>query len=90
MSEYRVPEFTLKERMDAALRMLVPFPEREWGLVTMLAHRHSVSRTTLYEIRDRLDITAFAGDLQEKIPRVAGAPGLAGATTDPSAQGLGG
>jgi hypothetical protein len=53
MAEYRVPEFTLEQRADAALQMLVPLPERKWGLVSTLAQRYGVSRTRLYEIRDQ-------------------------------------
>jgi len=53
MAEYRVPDFTLEQRIDAALEMIVPLPEREWGRVTELAEQHGVSRTILYEIRDR-------------------------------------
>lgn len=54
MAEYRVPEFTLEQRMDVALQMLVPFPDREWGLVSDLSRLYGVSRTILYEIRDRV------------------------------------
>ena len=53
MAEYRVPEFTLEQRASAALQMLVPLPDRKWGLVSELTHLHGVSRTILYEIRDR-------------------------------------
>jgi len=52
MATYRVPEFTLEQRAEAALQMLVPWPERPWGLVSELARRYGVSRTRLYEIRD--------------------------------------
>jgi transposase-like protein len=51
MAEYRVPEFTLVERVEVALQMLNP--EREWGLVSELARLHDVSRTLLYKIRER-------------------------------------
>jgi hypothetical protein len=54
MAEYRVPEFTLEQRMDVALQMLVPFPDREWGLVSELARLYGVSRTILYKLRDRV------------------------------------
>ena len=50
MAKYRVPEFTLDQRADAALQMLNP--DREWGLVSKLARLHGVSRTLLYEIQD--------------------------------------
>jgi len=51
MAEYRVPEFTLDQRTGAALQMLDP--GREWELVSKLARLYGVSRTLLYEIRDR-------------------------------------
>jgi len=53
MAEYRVPEFTLEQRTEVALQMLLPLPERRWGLVSGLARWYGVSRTILYEIRDR-------------------------------------
>ena len=37
MAEYRVPEFSLEQRTDVAVQMLVPLPERRWGLVSELA-----------------------------------------------------
>jgi len=37
MANYRVPEFTAEQRADVALRMLLPFPDRPWGLATELA-----------------------------------------------------
>lgn len=51
MAAYRVPEFTLEQRAEAALQMLVPWPERPWGLVSELARLYGVSRTRLYELR---------------------------------------
>ena len=51
MAEYRVSEFTLEQRMEAALRM--HDPGREWGVVSELSRLYGVSRTLLYEIRDR-------------------------------------
>ena len=53
MAEYRIPEFTLEQRAEAALQLLVPLPDRKWGLVSELAHLYGVSRTILYKIRDR-------------------------------------
>jgi len=53
MAEYRVPEFTVEQRADAALQMLAHTPDRKWGLVSELARCYGVSRTLLYEIRDR-------------------------------------
>lgn len=52
MAQYRIPEFTLEQRMEAALLMMNPF--REWGVVTQMASRYGVSRPLLYRLRDRL------------------------------------
>jgi len=70
MAEYRVPEFTLEQRADAALQMLVPLPDRKWGLVSELARLYRVSRTLLYEIRDR----ALDAVVEALLPRDAGRP----------------
>jgi hypothetical protein len=51
MAAYRVPEFTLEQRVEAVLQMFVSWPERPWGLVSELARLYGVSRTSLYEIR---------------------------------------
>jgi len=52
MAAYRVPEFTLEQRAEAVLQMLVPWPDRRWGLVSELARLYGVSRTRLYELRN--------------------------------------
>lgn len=70
MTEYRVPEFSVEQRADAALQMLVPLPERKWGLVSALAQRYGVSRTRLYEIRDQ----AWDALSETLLPRTAGRP----------------
>jgi hypothetical protein len=70
MAEYRVPEFTLEQRAEAALQMLVPLPNRKWGLVSGLALLYGVSRTILYEIRNR----AWDALLEALLPRDAGRP----------------
>jgi len=70
MAEYRVPEFTLEQRAEAALRMLVPWPDRKWGLVSELAHLYGVSRTILYELRDR----TWDALVEALLPREAGRP----------------
>jgi len=70
MAEYRIPEFTLEQRADVALQMLVPLPDRKWGLVSELARLYGVSRTLLYEIRDRV-LDALVEAL---LPRDVGRP----------------
>lgn len=70
MANYRVPEFTLEQRTTVAVQMLVAWPERRWGLVTELAHRYGVSRTLLYQLRDRV-LQAIGEALS---PRQAGRP----------------
>ncbi len=68
MVAYRIPEFTLEQRLDAALQLLAP--DRQWGLGTELARRYGVSRTMLYKMRDRVE-DAIIEALQ---PRAAGRP----------------
>lgn len=70
MARYRVPEFTLEQRTDVALQMLIPLPHRQWGLVSELASLYGVSRTLLYEIRDR----AWDAIVEALLPRDAGRP----------------
>jgi hypothetical protein len=70
VAEYRVPEFTLEQRTDVAVQMLVPLPERRWGLVSELARQYGVSRTILYEIRDR----GLGGLAEALLPRDPGRP----------------
>jgi len=70
MAEYRVPGFTLEQRTDVAVQMAVPLPERRWGLVSELARRYGVSRTILYEIRDR----GLGGLAEALLPRDPGRP----------------
>lgn len=70
MAEYRIPEFTLEQRAEVAAQMLVPVPDRRWGLVSDLARLYGVSRTLLYEIRDR----AGKAILEALLPREAGRP----------------
>jgi len=73
MAEYRVPEFTAEQRADTALRMLIPFPDREWGLGTELARLYGVSRTLIYRIRDRARDTL----VEALLPRAPGRPAQA-------------
>jgi hypothetical protein len=68
MAEYRVPEFTLGQRLEAVLQMLDP--DRKWGLVSELARLYSVSRTRLYELRDR----GREAIVEALLPQAAGRP----------------
>ena len=70
MAEYRNPEFTLEQRLEASIQMLLPLPDRKWGTVTQLAERHGVSRTLLYQLRDQ----AKAALVKELLPGEAGRP----------------
>jgi hypothetical protein len=70
MAEYRVPDFDLTDRINVALEMLTPPPERQWGRVTEPARQHDVSRTLLYETRDR----AWQALVDALSPRDAGRP----------------
>ncbi len=57
MAHYGLSELDLSTRIRLALEMLQPIPEREWGRVTELAQTYAVSRTCLYNLRDRaLDV----------------------------------
>jgi hypothetical protein len=53
MAHYGLAELDLSTRIELALEMLQPIPEREWGRVTELARTYAVSRTCLYNLRDR-------------------------------------
>lgn len=75
MTEYRIPELDLSTRITVALEMLKPIPERRWGWVTEFARTHDVSRTLLYETRDRAWQGMIAG-------LTAGQAGRPGQTTD--------
>ncbi|MBC7227546.1 MAG: hypothetical protein H5T61_09975 [Thermoflexales bacterium] len=68
MAQYRIPEFTLEQRVEAALQMVSP--HREWGAVTRLARRYGVSRPLLYKLKDRLQKVL----LEALQPRPAGRP----------------
>lgn len=54
MAQYRVAELDLSTRVNLALEMFRPIPERQWGGVTQLAQAYSVSRTFLYNLRDQV------------------------------------
>ncbi len=53
MAQYRLATLDLATRLQLTLELLTPRPARDWGRVTALATEHGVSRTLLYELRDR-------------------------------------
>lgn len=55
MPHYRITELDLSTRIEIGLEMLQEIPEREWGRATELAQKHSISRTLLYQLRDRAE-----------------------------------
>jgi len=66
MAHYRLQELDLSTRVSVALEMLQPIPEREWGRVTELAQTYGVSRTFLYNLRERAHETLIDGLLPRK------------------------
>jgi len=54
MAHYRLTHLDLSTRIALVLEMLQPIPEREWGRATELAKAHNLSRTLLYQLRDRV------------------------------------
>jgi len=79
MARYRIPALDLSTRLSLALEMLKPLPERGWGRVTELAEQYHLSRTLLYEMRDR----ALRGLLEALAPRDPGPqPALTVLTVD--------
>ena len=50
---YRCKPLDLPTRMTLAIEMLAEIPQRPWGYVTKLAQTVGVSRTWLYELRNR-------------------------------------
>ncbi len=53
MTHYRISELDLSTRIEIGVEMLREIPERKWGRATELAHEHNISRTLLYQLRDR-------------------------------------
>lgn len=51
MPNYRLPELSLSTRIELALEMIKPIPEREWGWVTKMAEKLGVSRKFLYDLQ---------------------------------------
>jgi hypothetical protein len=68
MAHYRLPELDLSTRVWLAREMLQPVSERGWGRVTELAQSYAISRTFLYDLRDR----ALEGLTEGLLPRSPG------------------
>lgn len=68
MPEYRIPELDLSTRCMLGLEMLGPISERGWGRATELAQAYGISRTLLYQFRDRV----WEAVLQALAPRKPG------------------
>jgi hypothetical protein len=54
MAHYRLTHLDLSTRIALVLEMLQPIPERQWGRATELAETYNLSRTLLYQLRDRV------------------------------------
>lgn len=67
MSHYRLNHLDLSTRLAIVLEMLQPIPERKWGQVTAWARTYNVSRTLLYQLRDRA-LEALAESLTPRQP----------------------
>jgi hypothetical protein len=53
MKEYRAYKLEMSTRIEIALEMLQPIPERRWGRATELADEYGISREWLYRLRAR-------------------------------------
>ena len=53
MEKYRVSELDLSTRIEIAMEMIQPIPDRRWGRATELAEEHGISREWLYQLRDK-------------------------------------
>lgn len=65
MAHYRISELDLSTRVALGLEMLRPIPEREWGRATELAEQYGISRTLLYELRDRAEEALYTAFLPQ-------------------------
>jgi hypothetical protein len=55
MPHYRIAELDLSTRIEIGLEMSQEIPKRKWGRATELARKYGISRTLLYQLRDRVD-----------------------------------
>lgn len=54
MGKYRASKLDLSTRMEIVAEMMLPLNERGWGRVTALAREHGVSRTRLYQLKEKV------------------------------------
>jgi hypothetical protein len=74
MAHYRLTHLDLSTRIVLVLEMLQPVPERQWGRATELAKTYNLSRTLLYQLRDRAaDVLAGALAPRQPGPQAEGA-----------------
>lgn len=53
MGKYRTSNLDLSTRIEIVAEMMLPVKERGWGRVTELAREHGVSRTRLYQLKEK-------------------------------------
>lgn len=74
MAKYRVSNLDLSTRMEIVAEMMLPVGERGWGRVTELASEHGVSRTRLYQLKDKVrTMIATALAPENPGPKMSGA-----------------
>ena len=67
MGKYRTSNLDLSTRMEIVAEMMLPLSERGWGRVTELAREHGVSRTRLYQLKEKVS-EIFTEALKPKNP----------------------
>ena len=53
MAQYRIAELELSTRLEMTVEMLMPVEVRGWGRASQLAQQYGISRTLLYEWREK-------------------------------------
>ena len=67
MGQYRLTDLDLSTRLELTLEMLIPAQERGWGRASELAQQHGISRTLLYDWRDKA-LQSIQASLQPEKP----------------------
>lgn len=65
MLEYRRKDLDLSTRIALGLEMVIPAEVRGWGRASELAQEYGISRSLLYQIKDRVQ-AALEAELQPK------------------------